>query len=160
MERYVLEYCQHDRDVECALLRFAPIAGPTSDEPLMRYLRRPPCPVFLGFDPLFQLLHEEDAADAVIHALGSGLRGPVNICPDGVAPLLQILRRLGRDHFSVPHPLVGVGERLFPRLRALPLDSGMLRHTLGGDNARMKDELGFAPKRTTAETLDDLQGRI
>lgn len=157
MERYLQELLDQHPDASATILRFAPIVGPTSDSPFMKYLRLPSCPTVLGFDPLFQLLHEEDAAAAVVHALGHPVRGPVNVCPDGVAPLLRILRLLGRKTYSLPPFFLGFGERMAGALAPLPLDASMLRFTLGGDNARMKQELGFLPRRTTSETLHALR---
>jgi UDP-glucose 4-epimerase len=157
IEKYAHEFLRHFDDVTLTVLRFAPVVGPTSDAPFMQYLRLDACPVVLGFDPLVQLLHEEDAADAVLAAVREDVRGPVNVAPDGVAPLLKVLRFLGKDAVIIPHLPLDASERLIAILRTLPFDAGFLRFPCGLDNARMKSELKFVPKRTTSEALRALQ---
>src|SRR5438876_996424 len=70
---------------------------------------RPVCPSLLGFDPLMQFLHEEDAVSALCLALVSDVRGAFNIVGEGVLPYSTVLAMLGR----LPLPL--------PRLVAYPL---------------------------------------
>ena len=82
--------------------------------------------------------------------------GPVNVAPDGVVPLVQILRRLGRKRVVVPHFLYGLSKRVVAGLEKLPFDTAFLRFSAGADNRRMKEELGFTPRRTSRETLESL----
>lgn len=155
IERYAHDFLKHFHDVALAILRFAPIVGPTSDSPIMQYLRQDSCPVLLGFDPLFQLIHEEDAADAVVAAIKSDARGAINVAPEGVAPLLRMVRFLGKPTVPVPHPLAGLSETL---LRAsIPFDAAFLRYGCCGDNDRMKTDLRFVPRRSTSEALRALK---
>ncbi|MBI2933912.1 MAG: NAD-dependent epimerase/dehydratase family protein [Planctomycetes bacterium] len=156
VERYAQEFVRSHPEVFLTMLRFAPVIGPTATSPFMRYVRLEQPPVIAGFDPLFQLLHEEDAADAVAQALSADVRGPVNIGPEGVTPLLRILRRLGRSPLPIPPVLTSVSERLLPPLRGMPMDSSFLKFPCCPDNGRMKRELGFLPSRTTSQTLEEL----
>lgn len=156
MERHLPEIYDAYPETAITVLRFAPMVGPTSDDPWMRYLRQEPCPYVSGFDPLVQLLHEEDAAEGVLRAWRSGTRGPVNLCPDGAVPLLKMMRFLGRKHRSMPQPLLGVGEKLVEGWKGLPLEAAQLMFSVTGDNDRMKRELGFRP-RTNEETLHALR---
>ena len=70
--------------MQVLVLRFAPIVGPTSDNPITRWLRTRIVPTLLGFDPLWQVLHEEDAADALHAALFTEAAGAFNVAADGV----------------------------------------------------------------------------
>lgn len=158
MERYAQDFLKHFGDTRLTILRFAPIIGPGSDSPFMRYLRQEACPVILGFDPLLQLLHEEDAADAVVAAGNAEVAGPVNVAPDGVVPLLKVLRFLKREMLIVPHLPMQASEKLLATLRRLPFDAGFLRFACCLDNARMKEDLRFAPRHTSSETLRALEG--
>ncbi len=157
VEKHAADFARAFPEVVLTILRFAPVVGHTSTDPLMRYLNLETPPVIGGFDPLLQLLHEEDAADAVVHAIGTDVRGAVNVAPEGVTPLLRVLRFLGRPYLPVPPVLTGVSERLLPHMRAMPFDASFLRYPCCGDNGRMKRELGFLPKRTTSQALQELR---
>src|SRR5688572_32290027 len=49
-------------------------------------------PTVLGFDPLFQFMHEHDATAAIALALSSGLRGVYNVSGPPPAPLSVLIR--------------------------------------------------------------------
>lgn len=157
VERYAQEFLKNFTEIGLTILRFAHIVGPTFNSRFMQYLKLPVCPILLGFDPLFQLLHEEDAADAVLAALRSDAFGPVNIAPNGVVPLLKILRFLKKEMMGIPHLPLNASERLLSTLKKLPFDAGFLRFSCCLENERMKTELGFVPKRTSGETLRALR---
>ena len=57
----------------------------------------------LGFDPLYQFMHEDDAADAICVALEKSLRGVYNVAGPQPMPLsLLDPRRRGRTPVPVP----------------------------------------------------------
>lgn len=153
IERHVHDFARHFSEHQLAILRFAPIVGPTVDSPMMKYLSEETCPVLMGFDPLLQLLHEEDAADAVAAAAGSGVSGPVNVAPDGVVPLLKALRFLKKEILTVPYLPMQASEQFLAALKRLPFDAGYLRYSCSLDNSKLVAELGFRPKRTSSEAL-------
>lgn len=156
IERYAGDFLKHFSNVTLTVLRFAPLVAPDGDGPLMRYLHLKPVPVLFGFDPLFQLLHEEDAVSAIRQALEKEVRGPINIAPDGVVPLVKILRRVRCRRVTIPHFLAGLPGKVSPGLETLPFDPAFLRFTTGGDNQRMKDELEWTPSRDTRTVLQSL----
>ena len=65
-----------------------------------------------GFDPMVQLIHQEDAARAMVEALTPGLRGVYNVVGPGEVPLSSVFRELGRTPIPVPpvlaRPLLSV----------------------------------------------------
>lgn len=158
IERHVQDFVRHFSHLRLTILRFAPLVGPTIDSPMMRYVKGKTCPMLLGFDPLYQLLHEEDAADAVVAAAGSEVAGPVNVAPEGVVPLLKIVRFLGKEILTVPYLPLKLSERMLASLKTLPFDPLFLRFAACLDNRRMTEEMGFRPKRTSSEALRALEG--
>src|SRR5438477_615610 len=58
-------------ELATAVLRFAPILGPSAESRLSAYLRPAVVPTALGFDPRIQLIHEDDVIEAVAHALAT-----------------------------------------------------------------------------------------
>ena len=88
-------------DVPVTSLRFAPLVGPHFPSPLGRYLRLPMVPVSGLSDLPFALLHQEDAASAIVAAIDHGPDGPVNV----VAPGAVIGLAGGAPRW--PHPAAG-----------------------------------------------------
>ncbi len=144
--------------VPVTMLRFAPLVGPHFPSPLGRYLRLPVVPVSLLADPPFSLLHQEDAAVALVAALRSGWDGPVNVTGRGAVTAFQAVRLGGR----IPVPLIGpdwwVGRRLADLLGA-PVPPHLLELLHRGrtaDGGACQGILGVSPRTTTLEVVKDL----
>ena len=88
VENQLAAFTSAHPETHVVVLRFAPIVGPTSDNPVTRWLRTRLVPTLLGFDPLWQVVHEDDAADALHAALfaeaPSLLPGVEALAGDGV----------------------------------------------------------------------------
>src|SRR5438477_566743 len=70
------------RNVETVILRPVHILGTVHNAP-SNYLRLDPIPMLLGFDPMVQLIHEQDVAEAIAAGLAPGARGIYNIVGPG-----------------------------------------------------------------------------
>jgi UDP-glucose 4-epimerase len=66
-----------------ALLRLQQVVGPELESPMASLLAQPILPTVLGYDPLLQLLHIEDAASAVVFAAELELAGVYNVASEG-----------------------------------------------------------------------------
>jgi UDP-glucose 4-epimerase len=141
-----------------ALLRLAPVVGPHVPSPLGRVLRLPAVPVPVLGSPRFCVLHPEDAATAVMAAVGRRAEGPVNVVGAGAATPVQAAR-LGR---RVPVPTWGPGWRVASATTSLagaPLPEHVVELLVRGrlaDGSRTAAVLGVAPVHTTPEVLAHL----
>ncbi len=86
----------HGTDAAACALRFAPVFGSHGPSPLARVLRLPLVPVPLLADPPFSVVHEEDAAHAVVEALVRRVDGPCNVLGPGATSPRQAARLGGR----------------------------------------------------------------
>ena len=92
------------------------------------------------------------------HSVHDGAAGTFNVAGDGVLLLSQAIRRLQRP--SLPLPAFAVGS-LGSTLRQArladfsPEQLGLLTYGRGIDTTRMRDQLGFDPRFTTAEAFED-----
>jgi UDP-glucose 4-epimerase len=145
-------------DVPVTVLRMAPIVGPHFPSPLGRYLRLPLVPVSLLSDPTFSVLHQEDAARAVVHALLHRRPGAFNIVGAGAVTALQATRLGNR----VPVPLVGPGWLVARRIAEVlgsPVPGHLAELLVRGrtaDGSRATSELGYEPAFSTPEVVRDL----
>jgi UDP-glucose 4-epimerase len=146
------------------ILRFASIVGPTADTAMTRFLREPAAPSLLGFDPLMQVVHEDDVVEALFHATVHAGQGVFNVAAQEALPLGKIRGLSGKPFLPVFHPFVRWGVRFLrgktPQLdRTVPLDPDYLRYPWVADLTKMRDELGFEPQRTAEETLCEFAER-
>jgi UDP-glucose 4-epimerase len=139
-------------------LRLAPVTGSAMASPLGRYLRLPVV-AFGGLaDPAFALLHQTDAADAVLAAIAGGPDTPVNVVADGATTPAQAARLGGR----VPLPIVGPGwqlARVGAELLGAPLPDHVQELLTRGrvaDGSAAADLLGIHPTWTTGDVVRDL----
>ena len=78
------------------------LIGPTGTGTLCAFARGPRVPSILGFDPLFQFMHERDVARAISLALARKIRGVFNVAGPQPVPLSVLIRETGRRPFPLP----------------------------------------------------------
>ena len=160
LEGYFENFARRHPQLVCCMLRYQPEIGPGLPLPLARYLSLPAVPTQMGFDPRLQLIHSDDATGALLAATMEPIRGAVNVAPSGSISLSRALRMLGRSQLPLPHPLFAPAlARLGSSLGAGPLYGDalrLLRYGRGVDNARMRNELGYAPRFDATGAIRDL----
>jgi UDP-glucose 4-epimerase len=157
-EGYGRSFGRRRPDAAVTILRFANLMGPDIHAALTRYFSLPVVPTALGYDPRIQLLHEEDAVEVLYRAVREAHPGTYNVAADGVLPLSQALRLLGRPSVPLALPLAGAVGALLRRVGLVDFSGDQLRMLVYGrvaDNARLKRGFGFTPSRTTREALLD-----
>jgi UDP-glucose 4-epimerase len=145
-------------DTDLVMLRFAHIIGPSADTPMTRFLSSRWAPVLLGFDPMMQIIHEEDVVEALAHATLNTVSGAFNVATPETMPLSKLVALSGKSPLPVFHPLLYRAQDILGRgLRSpehtVPLDPGYLRYPCVGDLIKMKEQLGFVPRYTAKEAL-------
>jgi len=163
IEGYVRGLGRRRPDIAVTILRLANMIGPAMDTTLSRYLAGPFVPTMFGQDARLQLLHEQDALGALERAAMAGQAGTFNIGASGIMMLSQAIRRAGR----IPLPVPGFGIWALDSLRRANRYSEITRDQYNYlsygrvmDTTRMRSELGYEPKWTTAEAFDDyVRGR-
>jgi UDP-glucose 4-epimerase len=145
-------------DLNLVILRTQNVLGPTVDSSIARYLSLPVVPVALGYDPRLQLLHEDDAVDALWRALIADRRGIYNVAGDGVVFLSQALRRLRRPSLPLIQPAARAAAEVLRTMRVVDFPTDQLPVLLYGrviDAGRAKRDLKWRPKYSTAECISD-----
>lgn len=163
VDMYAQQYMWKHPEVETVIVRPAHVVGPTVKNAPANYLRLSRPWTLAGFDPMVQLIHEEDVGRALQLALKPGVRGVYNIVGPGELPLSAVLRELGRTPIPVPHliarPLL---DKLFQyRLAGFPsAELDHLQFLCTVDGSRAERDLGFRPAYTLKETIRSVLGEV
>ena len=158
VEGYVRGFCRRRPDVDVVQLRFANIVGPGMRSALTEYFALPVLPTVLGYDPRFQLVHEDDSLEALRLATVGDATGVINVAGGGVLTLSQAARLLGRPVLPVPGPATGALGQVLRRFHLVDFTGEQLRFLSYGrvlDLGRMHAVLGFTPRYTTREAFAD-----
>ena len=156
-EREINAFAGKSKGTVVTVLRTAPIVGPTVHNWVTRYLAEEKVITLLGFDPLWQLVHEVDVLAAFKLAIDRDHPGTYNIVGEGVLPLSTIIRLVGRKSMHLLHPLAGAVVGALWVAQAAPFPSSFLRYlryvcVADGEKAKT---MGFRPAYTTREALLD-----
>ncbi|MEA2451848.1 MAG: UDP-glucose 4-epimerase [Actinomycetota bacterium] len=154
------DFGRRRKDVDLVILRTQNVIGPTVNTSMTDYLSLPVLPTALGYDPRLQFLHEEDAVDAFVRAMGADCRGIFNIAADGIVFLSQATRLLGRLPAPVLLPAAEALANLMRRFDIVDFPTDQLKLIVYGrvvDTQRAKDAFGFAPQFSTFDSLVDFR---
>jgi len=156
-EQHAKDHARRYPQSKVAVLRFAQLLAPELRDYRSRVFASPAVISLLGYDPLVQALHPDDAIRALLLAIDTpDLEGAFNVAPDGVLPLSTVYLLFGTLPVPVPHPLAyalieaswlsGVGP--MPGVHA-----HYFRYLCIADNAKSKRVLGFRPEHTTLDVV-------
>lgn len=136
-----------------AVLRLVYTLGPSLHGTLAAFLGGPRVPMIMGFDPLFQFMHEADAVDAIILALERKLRGVYNVAGPQALPLSELIRVTGREPIRIArvlHPLL-LGRLGLPRLSTGAV--AHIKYPIVISDQSFRAATGFRPAHGEYETL-------
>ena len=140
---------------ESVILRPAHILGTVRNAP-SNYLRLKVVPTLMGFDPVMQVVHQDDVVRAIRLALSPGARGVYNLGGPTPVPLSKALKMLGRSTIPLPS---GLARKTFERMWRLHLSSfpppelDFIRDVCMVDDSRAHAELRYRPEFSIEETL-------
>ncbi len=163
VDMWAQQYMWKQPEVETVIVRPVHIIGATVRNAPANYLRIARPWTIAGFDPMVQLIHEEDVGRALAQALEPGVRGVYNVVGPGELPLSAVLAELGRNPIPVPHliarPLL---EKLFQyRLAGFPSNElDHLQFLCTVDGSRAERDLGFRSRYTLRETIRSVLGEV
>ncbi|MCB9758597.1 MAG: NAD-dependent epimerase/dehydratase family protein [Alphaproteobacteria bacterium] len=161
LDHALTTFMWRNRNIATIVLRPCNIIGPSLRNRMTRLLASERCPKLVGFDPMMQFLHEQDAARAVLKAARSGSWGVYNVAGEGAIAWSHAIQLAGGEPLRLPHfvayPVVGVLSRLrlvFPKHLM-----DYFRYPAVIDDSAFRLDFDFQPKYSTVETLRSVSGR-
>jgi UDP-glucose 4-epimerase len=158
VEGYVRGFSRRRADVEISMLRMASIVGPGLRTGLSDYLTLPVIPMPLGYDARLQLLHADDALQALLLATTGPPVGIVNVAADGIITVRQAARLSGRATVPVPLSAFGLVSQFVKRSGLADFSQEQMQYLAWGrgvDNTRMRAVLRLEPEFTTRSAFED-----
>jgi UDP-glucose 4-epimerase len=131
--------------------------GPFVPSPLLRRGLVPIVPTHPNLR--FQAVHSLDVGEAYRLAVTSDVRGAFNLAAEDILDGSELARLAGARAVRVPKRLLRMGADLTWRLHLQPSPPGWVDLGFGVplmDSARARTELGWMPRRTATEALEEL----
>jgi UDP-glucose 4-epimerase len=146
--------------IETVILRPVHIVGSELQNAPSQYFRLQTIPTIMGYDPMLQLVHAGDVAQAIKLALESSTRGIFNIAGESAAPLSRLIAALERPTVPLPEIILRTALSLSFRYKLSPYLPGELDHlkyTCLVNGKRAEAELGYKPQYSLMESLMTLK---
>lgn len=173
-DRHHMQYSAEKREAEGLFVRFAAdhpgvllqiarpciVGGPNVSNFISRSSEKPLAMRVLGFDPLLQLVHEDDCAAALVAIVESRLPGAFNVAADGGATVGEVYRRHGARTLPLPLGVLwrladASWERGWTSLGEVPPEFlWFVVHPWLASSRRLKEEVGFRFRYTAEQVLD------
>lgn len=140
-----------------SVLRICYTLGPSGRGTLAYFLRGRYVPTVLGYDPLFQFMHEHDVAGALAAAIETRPRGVFNVSGPAPVPLSIVIRQAGRERIALPAPLLrrALGHQGLPKLPKAAIRH--LQYPIVVDSAPFREQTGFRYDYDETQTLNDFR---
>ena len=160
-ERLARRFRNENQASVVTILRMAHILGRRFNNYVSRFIAMPTVPVMAGYDPVIQLLHEEDAIEAFKLSIDSDFNGEYNVASEGVLPLSTVLAMAGRVAIPVPHFLAFPLAKVLWMTQVLdlpPMYFDFLRFLCVADIDKAKEEMGFSPRYDIRDIIREFAG--
>lgn len=140
-------------DLSTTVLRLCYTLGPSGHGTLASFVRGPRVPTVLGFDPLFQFMHEDDVVESLLVAVEKRPRGVYNVAGPEPVPLSIVVRESGRRTIPLPEPVFRSALGRFGLPRLPPGALGHIKYPITVDARAFREATGFRHERSAADAL-------
>jgi UDP-glucose 4-epimerase len=146
--------------LKTCVLRVCYTLGPARHGTLAGFVGTKRVPTVMGFDPLFQFMHEEDAARAISASLDARLHGIFNVAGPAPLPLSTIIHGVGHERVPIPEPLlrVALGRFGLPFLPSGAVDH--LKYPVVVDTSSFRSATHFEHRYDERRTIESFRAAI
>ena len=118
------------------------------------YLRQSTQAYLLGFNPMWQFVHETDMLDALMQALEGDPVGVYNVAGRGELPIMDALELTGATLLPFPAPIASVILRLSRSMPVPPYFLDFLKYHCVISDAKFREDFGCDPNMGPRETIE------
>jgi len=162
VEKIFLQFQEKNPATDVIIIRSAPICGSLQPSYLSPILNTGVSPHIMGFNPLVQVINEEDCLEVLKRAMSLKGRGIFNLVADGAIPLRKLIRIFGAYTAPVSQLALSVMTELLWNLKLTSISSEQLRflkYQCTIDNSKIKKTFYFQPRFSTEESIIHLSRR-
>jgi UDP-glucose 4-epimerase len=156
VERMLQKFAKNRSETIVSVLRFCPILSRHHSDYITHFLKRSVVLTTLGYDPLIQFIHEEDALAALKKAVDADVPGAFNVVGKGVLYLSTVLKLAEKASVPVLHPLAYPLVDFLWYLKMSEAPGGhldYLRYSCIANGEKAEKVMGFSPVYSTKDTL-------
>lgn len=157
VEEMLADYRQRHPALRQVVLRVGTILGETTRNQITALFERPRLIAIRGSRSPFVFIWDQDVVGVIEHALRTDAAGIYNVAGDGALGIEEIAERLGKRCMTLPPGLLRAALAVLHPLGLTqygPEQVDFLRYRPVLDNHRLKTELGYVPRKTSAEVFD------
>ena len=167
-------YSDHKRQVEELLARYrtehpelkqlifrpGTVLGTDTRNQITSLFLAPRLLAIRGSDSPFVFIWDQDVLDAMEQGIRTDQSGRYNMAGDGALTIREIARKLDKPLLVLPASVVKAGLQVAQWLGkpVTPAQVNFLRYRPVLSNRRLKEEFGYRPQKTSAETFDFFVG--
>ncbi|WP_340161022.1 SDR family oxidoreductase [uncultured Hoeflea sp.] len=143
--------------LEQVVLRVGTVLGAGLENQITELFHRPKLIAVQGSDSPFVFIWTVDLARILLRAAGEGPAGIFNVCGDGAMSVHELAKALGKPVMALPawvlKTALGIARPL-GLSRYGPEQVRFLQYRPVLDNTALKNEFGYTPELTSAQTFD------
>jgi UDP-glucose 4-epimerase len=155
-EQHAAAFARRYPEMRITVLRFAPLFGPGVHTFYTQIFDHRVVPCLMGYDPIVQMLHPEDAVAAFMAAIEACPGGAVNVVPSRPIPLLTALHLASKIPVFVPHPVAYAGADLLWASGLGEAPGGFVdyvRYLFVADGEKARRVLSFSARHSSRDAL-------
>jgi UDP-glucose 4-epimerase len=157
VEELLADYRRQHPELRQVVLRVGTILGETTRNQITALFDKPRLLAIRGSRSPFVFIWDRDVVGAIEHAIRTDAAGIYNVAGDGALTIQDIAARLGKRCVTLP---AGLLRAVLAVLHPLGLSQygpeqvDFLRYRPVLSNRRLKEQLGYVPRKTSAEVFD------
>lgn len=157
VEELLARHREEHPELSQLVLRVGTILGRTTRNQITALFERPFVLGLGGTDSPFVIIWDEDVVAVIVAGLRHGWRGIYNLAGDGTLSLREMAAMMGKPYVAIPARLVEGSLALLHASRLSdygPEQVDFLRYRPVLSNRRLKEELGFVPRKTSRQAFE------
>ena len=155
IDMYANSFFWKHPEIETVILRPVHILGKVKNAP-SNYFRLKNLPFLMGFNPMMQVIHEDDVVEAILLSLKDGIRGVFNISGPTEVPQSTLRSLTGKPSLPIPHILADSILKFLWKWKLTSYQKGEIDHAkyiCMVDGSRARDILGFRPQKSIEDCI-------